>query len=311
MRQHQEEVIMPDQGIMDPTKISCGAITMAYKDYFFLDRWVRHYGAQFGREHLYVLSHGGDPEHDRIAEGCNVIRLPRDPTMFRLDRRRWGFLSQFASGMVRYYNWIFVGDVDEVVIVDPDIAPNLTQYMHRFYSNYAPHSICPFALELIHNPDLETDPIADDAPILSRRRNFRANANYAKPCIIRRDVAFTIGGHANNHLPRYLDPHLYLLHLRFFDYDITCERLGERKEMREVMTGDKDPATVGHAWGKDLINFKELAKGVPLREDAELSEFRAKMQAEQQLLHDGKVAFWGAGRSKTLYRLPERFAGVF
>lgn len=302
---------MAEKRIMDPTKISCGAITMAYKDYFFLDRWVRHYGAQFGREHLYVLSHGGDPEHERIAEGCNVIRLPRDPTMFRLDRRRWAFLSQFASGMQRYYNWIFVGDVDEVVIVDPDVAPDLISYMNRFEGNDVPHSICPFALELIHNPALETDPIAEDAPILSRRRNFRANANYAKPCIIRRDVAFTIGGHANNHLPRYLDPHLYLLHLRFFDYDITCERLGERKEMREVMTGDKDPATVGHAWGKDLINFKELAKGVPLREDAELSEFRAKMQAEQQLLHEGRVAFWGAGRSKTLYRLPDRFTGVF
>ncbi len=114
---------MADQGIMDPTKIPCGAITVAYQDYFFLDRWVRHYGGQFGREHLYVLSHGGDPEHDRIANGCNVIRLPRDPAMFRLDHRRWSFLSQFANGMLRYYNWLFVGDVDEVVIVDPAVAP--------------------------------------------------------------------------------------------------------------------------------------------------------------------------------------------
>ena len=131
------------------------------------------------------------------------------------------------------------------------------------------------------------------------------------PCILRRDVGFTIGGHANNHLPRYLDPHLYLLHLRFFDYDITCERLGERRDMRLIMTGDKDPATVGHAWSKDLKNFKELAKGVPVREDVDLPDFRAKMIGEQQLLHDDKVAFWGGGRSKELYRIPERFAEVF
>ena len=40
-------------------------------------------------------------------------------------------------------------------------------------------------------------------------------------------------------------------------------------------------------------------------------EFRKKMVDGLQLLHDDKVAFWGAGRSKELYRLPERFASVF
>ena len=302
---------MADRGIMDPTKPPCAAITMAYQDHFFLDRWVRHYGAQFGRQHLYILSHGGDPEHARIAEGCNIITLPRDPTMFRLDRRRWSFLSQFSNGMLRYYNWLFVGDVDEIVIVDPDIAPDLTSYMQAKVGKDTPRSLCPLGIELIHNPALEPEPIAPDATILSRRRNFRVNANYSKPGVIRREVAFTIGGHANNHLPRALDPHLYLIHLRFFDYDITCARLGQRREMRDIMTGDRDPAEVGHAWGKDLENFKALASGVPVREDIELTEFRAKMIDGQQLLHDGKVAFWGGGRSKELYRLPDRFAQVF
>jgi hypothetical protein len=302
---------MAERSIMDPTKSPCGAITMAYQDYFFLQRWVDYYGAQFGRQHLYILSHGGDAEHARIGAGCNVISVPRDPTLFRLERRRWSLLSQFASGMLRYYNWIFVGDVDEVVLVDPDAAPDLISYMRRYEGAGVPKSLCPFGIELIHNPELETDPIVEGAPILSRRRNFRANANYSKPCVIRRDVGFTIGGHANNHLPRVLDPHLYLLHLRFFDYEITCARLEGRKKLREVMTGDKDPSAVGHAWGKDLENFQALARGVPVREDIELPEFRARMVAEQQLLHDDKVAFWGGGRSRELYRLPQRFAQVF
>jgi hypothetical protein len=54
-------------------------MTMAYQDHFFLQRWVDYYGRQFGREHLYILSHGGDPEHRRIAEGCNVIRPAARP----------------------------------------------------------------------------------------------------------------------------------------------------------------------------------------------------------------------------------------
>ena len=117
--------------IMDPTKAPCGAMTMAYQDHAFLQRWVDYYGRQFGRQHLYVMSHGGDPEHARIAEGANLIRLPRDPTLFRMDRRRWDAKSRFANAMLRYYNWFIVGDVDEIVIVDPAVAPDLTTYLAR------------------------------------------------------------------------------------------------------------------------------------------------------------------------------------
>ena len=214
--------------------------------------------------------------------------------------------------MLRYYNWLFVGDVDEVVIVDPDVAPDLTTYLGR-YSNpkSAPASLCPFGIELIHNPEAEPEPLADDQPILSRRRVFRANANYAKPCILRKETGFTIGGHANSHQPRVLDPHMYLVHLRFFDFERVTTRLQGRKEMRATMAGDRDLKDVGKAWSKDLENFLALSKGVATREDADLPEFRKKMMEGQQHLHDGKITFFGGGRSKELYRLPERFAQVF
>ena len=297
---------------LDPTKKPAGAVTMVYDDHFFLQRWVDHYGRQFGREHLYVLSHGGDPEHRRIAEGCNVIALPRDPTLFRLTRRRWMMKSSFASGMLRYYNWIIVGDVDEIVIIDPAVAPDLPTYLGR-YSNpkTAPASICPFGIELIHNPEVERDPILPGQPILSRRRVFRANANYAKPCLIRKDTLFTIGGHANNHQPRVLDPHLYLLHLRFVDYQTSIARLESRREMRQLMTAGNEEAKGTGQWGKNLDDFRRLSNGIAVREDAELPEFRKKMVEGQQHLHEGKITFFGGGRSKELYRLPDRFASVF
>jgi hypothetical protein len=297
--------------IMDPTKVPCGAITMVYRDYFFLERWVDYYGKQFGRQHLYVLSHGGDPEHDRIAEGANVIRLPRDPTLHRLTRRRWSLKSQFSAGMLRYYNWLFVGDVDEVVIVDPEVAPDLITYMTGKDDKTTPHSLCPFGIELIHNPKAEPDPVVKGEPILAKRRVFRANANYAKPCILRKETTFTIGGHANSHQPRVLDPHLFLLHLRYVDYDISMERLTSRKDMRRLMTGGEEPEAGTGYWGKNLDDFKALSNGIAVREDAELPEFRKKMIDEQKHLHDGKVTFFGGGRSKELYRLPDRFAAVF
>lgn len=309
---------MAPRPIMDPTKEPCGALTMVYRDHAFLRRWVDYYGAQFGRQHLYILSHGGDAEHRRIAEGCNVITVPRDPTLTRLERRRWHIQSHMASGLLRYYNWMFVGDVDEVVVLDPAVGTRLIDYLARYErpddparQPVLPKSICPFGVELIHNPEVEPDPIAEDAPILSRRRVFRANANYAKPCIIRAETTFTIGGHANTHQPRYLDPHLYLLHLRFFDHDTAIARLTARRDLRATMDAGKDPKDTGHAWKKDLDNYLELASGVPVREDCELSEFRRKMEEGKQDLHDGKVTFWGGGRTKELYRLPDRFATVF
>ncbi len=306
-----EPPTQPGPATLDPTKKPAGAMTMVYKDYYFLKRWVDYYGRQFGREHLYILSHGGDPEHDRICEGANVIRLPRDPTLWRLERRRWGINSQFSAGMLRYYNWFIVGDVDEVVIVDPAVAPDLVTYLRTYTGKRVPASLCPFGIELIHNPEAEPEPLADDAPILSRRRVFRANANYAKPCVLRKETGFTIGGHANSHQPRVLDPHLYLIHLRFFDYDMVTERLKGRKDMRATMAGDRPPEEVGKAWGKDLETFLKLSKGVAEREDIELADFRKRMIDEQQHLHDGRITFFGGGRTKSLFRLPDRFATVF
>lgn len=297
------------RSIFDQTKAAAGAITMVYKDYELLRRWVDYYARQVGRRHLYVISHGNDPEHRRIAQGCNIIGVPRDPTLFRLDRRRWMTLSRLSAGLMRYYKWLFVNDIDELVVLDPLAGDSLVDYlMKRYDYRGAPKSVCPLGLELIHNPKIEPEKLDPDQPILSRRRVFRVNANYSKPCILRNPTSFTIGGHANTHLPRHLDPHLYLLHLRFYDHDASVARLTSRKEMRNTMSGEAAPAKSGQAWQNDLENYQRLASGEPVAEDVELTDFRTRMVQEQTLLHDGKVAFWGGGRTKELYRLPDRFA---
>jgi hypothetical protein len=76
-------------------------------------------------------------------------------------------------------------------------------------------------------------------------------------------------------------------------------------------TPDRDPKAAGKAWGNDLETFLALSRLSASREDAELPEFRKKMIEGQQHLHDGKITFFGGGRSKELYRLPDRFASVF
>ena len=80
---------------------------------------------------------------------------------------------------------------------------------------------------------------------------------------------------------------------------------------REVITGDRPAEEASQAWSKDLETYLRLSKGVAVREDVELADFRQKMIDGQQALHDGKILFFGGGRTKELYRLPDRFAQVF
>lgn len=298
------------KGIPDPTKAAVGAITMVHEDYDLLETWVRYYGDQLGREHLYVISHGDDPKHRRIAAGATVIGLPRDPTMQKFERRRWFFLTHFANGLLRYFNWLIVGDTDEIVTLDPDIGHSLPEYLGRYSGPEAPRSISPFGIEIVHNPQLEPDPLVPGALILPKRRLFRLNANYAKPCIIRHDVSFTNGGHANNHQPRVLDDHLILMHLRFYDFDRSCARLKGRALLRKALYDGSD-AGGEDVWAKSIRTYEKLALQEPKATTIEFPEFRRQMVEAARDLHDGHVTFFGGGRSKELYRLPDRFTTLF
>lgn len=281
---------------------------MAFKDYDLLENWVQYYAKHTELRHLYVLSHGNDPKHRDIAKGANVINLPRDPSLIELDRRRWFLLTQFTNGFLRYYNWMIVTDVDEIVVLDPKSGTNLADYLATYEGRRAPRSLSAFGIEIVHNPELEPDPLPSPGQVLSKRKLFRLNSNYAKPCIVRHDVSFSIGGHANNHQPRVLDDNLILMHLRFYDYDQSCDRLKLRADMRKELD---EKSGKSHGWSKSIETFSRLALQKPVETTLEFAEFRKKMRDEATDLHNGKVTFFGGGRSKELYQLPDRFTTLF
>lgn len=286
-------------------------MTMVGGDHFFLERWVDYYGSQIGRENLYVLSHGGDPEHKRIAAGANVIYLPFDETRNCFNQRRWQMLSRVTSGLVPFYNWVLVGDVDEIVAVDPDVSDNLVAYLSRLPDRRGPKVITPFALEMVHNPTLEAEAIAPGRNILDVRRIFRLNANYAKPCIARTRIDIAPGGHFANHPELYLDPHLYLFHLRFIDYQMTETRLATRRAQRVIQSGSlAETERKATGWDTAWETYSALSREEPRAETVDFPEFRKEMV-------DGwrpkKVVYWspGGARPKGVYRLPERFSRLF
>lgn len=296
---------------LDPTKAAMGAMTMVAGDHFFLKRWVDYYGAQLGREHLYILSHGGDPAHKDIADGCNIIYLPRDPSRKSWNQRRWQAISHITSAFTRYYNWFLAGDVDEIVAVDPAVHSSLPEYISRFPKADAPKVLTPFAIEMVHNPTLETGVLQDGENILKYRRLFRLNANYAKPCITRGDVTLAPGGHFADHDQLFLDPHLYLFHLRFIDHDMTADRLALRLAQRNTQDGalgESNRAKTG--WDTAWETYLRLSREQPLAETIDFPEFRRTMVEGWR---PKKKVYWapGGARPDGIYRLPERFSQLF
>ena len=142
-------------------------VTMVRDDAFFLDIWLRHYGGMVGRENLYIVNHGRGEGVARQAAGCNIIGIPGDPHP-NFDMKRWRLLNNLVGGLRGYYDWVIVGDVDELVVVDPAAGQNLTDFLA---AQPMRRVLTPLGLEVIHRIDLEPDAIGDR--VLGPRRHVR------------------------------------------------------------------------------------------------------------------------------------------
>lgn len=296
---------------MEDGRKPLAVITMVHGDYRFLSRWHRHYAAQLGADALYVLSHGNDPEHRRIAEGANVLNVPRDPAMVKFDRRRWKMMSHVASGLLEFFRWVIVADVDEIVIVDPDAAPDLPSYLADRYADpaAAPRCISPFALNMLHIPEVETLPIEEDAPILGRRRHFTPSRVYSKPCLVREPVVFGPGGHRNNLGPRHLSDDLYLVHLKSADIGWMTERADVQSELISEAALSNPDYRGGHGWSETVETYHRIRTTHDIGgEDVALPRIRAAMMRQTERYKDQFI--WGPVQESTIYRIPDRFTGL-
>ena len=97
--------------------LKIAVLTMTYKDYPALKRWVQHFGSLFGKSNLYVVSHGADKNHADIALGCNILSLPRD-NMKRFDFVRATKLANIRRRIQSNYDIVFQVDADELLFFD-------------------------------------------------------------------------------------------------------------------------------------------------------------------------------------------------
>ncbi len=162
----------------DPSKARMAAVTMVRGDHAELARWMTYYGGMIGRENLYVLRQGRDPEVDRIAAGANVVHQPMIGDSETPEDRRWSTLSHFSSGLTLYYNWVLCVDVDEIVA--PATGQALPEYLDTlFATGSAPMTVAPVPVDVVVQGAVQT---------------LRPVAGHSRPCITRKRVALSPTG---------------------------------------------------------------------------------------------------------------------
>ncbi|WP_170549921.1 glycosyltransferase family 2 protein [Ruegeria atlantica] len=186
------------------------ALTMVYRDYEMLARWCDYYGDMLGRENLFIVSHGADPRHREIAQGCNCITVPREPVA-NFDTWRFEMLHRFVQFLSSSYEWVIRTDSDEFIVADRAYG-TVPEILQRQDVPFA------FALGLEvfqHESEKELTP----DPITAQRRYGLVLARYSKAFAVRNGMRLENHGvHIN---PRGSSSYtvnmpegLYLLHMR-------------------------------------------------------------------------------------------------
>ncbi len=284
------------------------ALTMVRDDAFFLKAWLRHYGELFGRENCYIVNHGRGEEVSDLATGCNVIGIPGDPHK-NFDMKRWRLLNNLVQGLRCYYNHVVVGDVDELVVMDPAADGDLLS----FIANTRPgRVVTPMGLEVIHRIDLEPEPITD--AIIGPRRYVRPAPHYSKPCIVSTGVKIARGGHFTQYEKLHVPDELYLMHLKFCDFATYTDAMDRRNAVAGATGASVRDASIGKHWfaetrGEDCAVFEEFAT-LELQEEFKPGPVRRKMYRSWG--PRGDTGFFNFDRPDIpiQWQLPERFNGV-
>jgi len=204
------------------------AITMARNDEFFLEKWINYYGAQIGKENLFVFLDGKDQQIPSNAGGATVTLCEHvEEEMTVGDRTRIAFLSTFAAKLLEQYDLVIGGDVDEFLVVDPNCGKSLKDYLSQVRCT---PSISGLGIDVGQKLG-EEGKIDASKSFLSQRAVALIDSQYTKPVVISKPVKWGAGFHrVKNHNYR-IDKNLYLFHFGSFDLDILKQKLNDKTKI--------------------------------------------------------------------------------
>jgi hypothetical protein len=198
------------------------AITMVFNEAYFLPIWLSHYGRNLGYSNLFVIDDGstdGSTSDPRILNLATKRRSVLDEEMRSL------LVSSFHKELLRFYDIVIYTDVDELIVVDPNLNVSLNEYLCNVEFDHT----APVGMNVLHRTGME-GPISLREPLFRQRRFVEFDAAYCKPLIARVPMMWTPGFHPV-HFPIF-DPHLFLFHLRSVDLGIARRRIKTLNQVR-------------------------------------------------------------------------------
>ena len=191
------------------------ALTMVRNDDFYLRKWVEYYGAQLGREHLYIFFDGTDQRIPTFCDGTHAEALPRiGSDIVSNDKGRVAVMSAkaaelFAAG----YDLVIGTDADEFLVADPRTGLSLSEYLSRQKIGV---TLSGLGLDFGQKLGEEGD-ITDTEPFLQQRHYAQIGTRYTKASVLARPCDWGSGFHRVKGHNFHIGKDLYLLHFGYFD----------------------------------------------------------------------------------------------
>lgn len=190
---------------------------MARNDNFYLERWLRYYGAAFGEENLYVYLDGLDQALPSYVGEAHIEKLPhRELSRSEGDKYRIGLLGDLAAKLFSQgYDMVVGTDADEFIIVDPDQSVSLSEYLYQ-YRHLS--TISALGLDLGQHLSLEKE-LDPSRSLLDQRQFAVLSSRYTKASILTRPLRWGSGFHRVKGHNFHILPHLYLVHTGYCDWE--------------------------------------------------------------------------------------------
>ena len=210
---------------------------MVRNDDFYLRKWVEYYGAQLGRENLYIYFDGTDQQIGDFCEGTHAELHEKIGTqVVSAEKGRLKFLSDRAAALLGSgYDLVIGVDADEFVVVDPKLGMSLPEFLSR---QKIGTSLSALGLDFGQKLGEEGD-ITDAEPFLQQRHYAQLGTRYTKPSIVGRPCVWGSGFHRIKGHNFHIAKDLYLMHFGYFD-------------MKRLQDRFQDADRVGQGWGPHM-----------------------------------------------------------
>lgn len=268
------------------------AITMVRNDRF-LEKWVAYYGAQLGKENLYVFFDGEDQEVPDFCEGVHTRLVPKmQGNVVQTERERSRFISDHAARLFSEgADMVIATDADEFLVVDPDLGLGLADFL----SGLPPHN-CHSGLGVDVLQDLDNEgPIDFSRPFLEQRHRGWLYSRYTKPSVITRPLIWGGGCHRVKGQNFHIAKGLYLFHFGGVDLEY----------LREISL---DAARVANGWTRHQLKRQRAIEKISKVKARKWEPLVKKMRTMQTLCRPifaiNKPTTFGL---KYVATIPERF----